>query len=120
MNRRCVRWGRADGRGGVLPRLSRTDLQAHLQNGETIADVAAAQGKSVSGLEDAMVAALKANLDANTTLTAQEKVADVALMRSHLHAMVSANDSSVHGSGPMGAGWAGSRLGVSSWRWSEE
>ncbi len=87
--------------------LSRTDLPARLQNGETLADVAAAQGKSVSGLEDAMVAAMTADLDANTTLTAQEKAADVALMRSHLHVMVSANDSSGDGDGPMGAGMGG-------------
>ena len=36
--------------------LSRTVLQAQLQNGKALADVTAAQGKSVSGLEDAMVA----------------------------------------------------------------
>jgi len=87
--------------------LSRTDLQAQLQNGQSLADVAAAQGKSVSGLEDAMVAAMTNNLDANTTLTAEEKAADLALMRSHLDVMVRATHSSGAGFGPMGAGVGG-------------
>ena len=87
--------------------LSRTDLQAQLQNGKSMADVALAQGKSVSGLDDAMVAAMTTNLDANTTLTAEEKAADVALMRSHLDVMVSATHSSGAGFEPIGAGMGG-------------
>ena len=86
--------------------LSLTDLRAQLHSGQSLADVAAAQGKSVSGLEDAMVAAMTSNLDANTSLTAEEKAAVVALMKSHLDAMVNATHSSGSGSGMglMGAG----------------
>ena len=87
--------------------LSRSDLQAQLQSGKSMADVAAAQGKSVSGLEDAMVAAMRTSLDADTALTAEEKAADVALMRSHLDVMVSATHSSGAGFGPMGVGMGG-------------
>jgi hypothetical protein len=87
--------------------LSRTDLQAQLHSGKALAEVAAAQGKSVSGLEEAMVAAMRTNLDANTTLTAAEKAADVALMRSHIDVMVSATHSSGAGFEPMGAGMGG-------------
>jgi hypothetical protein len=87
--------------------LSPTDLLAQLHNGTSLADVAAAQGKSASGLEDAMIAAMTANLDANTTLTAEEKAADLALMKSHLDVMVTATRSSAAGFGPMGAGMGG-------------
>jgi len=84
--------------------LSLTDLRAQLQSGTPLADVAAAQGKSLSGLEDAMVAAMTSHLDANTTLTAQEKAAALTLMRSNLDAMVTATHSSGSGIGLMGAG----------------
>jgi hypothetical protein len=84
--------------------LSRDDLLARLHSGQSLADVAAAQGKSVSGLEDAVMAAMTTNLDANTTLTAEEEAADLALMKSHLDAMVTATHSSGAGFGPMGAG----------------
>ena len=50
-----------------------------LQGGQSLADIAAAQGKSVSGLEDAMIAAMTSHLDANTTLTAEQKAALAAM-----------------------------------------
>jgi hypothetical protein len=83
--------------------LSRDDLLAQLHSGQSLAAVAAAQGKSVSGLEDAMMTAMTTTLDANTTLTAEAKAADLALMKSHLDAMVTATHSSGAGFGPMGA-----------------
>ena len=87
--------------------LGRTDLQAQLRIGKSPADVAATQGRSVSGIEDAVVAAMTTSLDANTTLTAAEKAADLAVMRSHLDVMVTAANSSGAGFGPMGAGMGG-------------
>jgi len=87
--------------------LGRTDLQAQLRIGKSPADVAATQGRSVSGIEDAVVAAMTTSLDANTTLTAAEKAADLAVMRSHLDVMVTATHSSGAGFGPMGAGMGG-------------
>ena len=87
--------------------LSRDDLLAQLHSGQSLAAVAAAQGKSVSGLEDAMMTAMTTTLDANTTLTAEEKAADLALMKSHLDTMVTATHSSGAGFGPMGAGMGG-------------
>ena len=84
--------------------LSLTDLRAELRSGTSLADVAAAQGKSVSGLEDAMIAAMTSHLDANTTLTAEGKAAALAAMKSHLDAVVTATPSSGSGLGPMGAG----------------
>jgi hypothetical protein len=82
--------------------LSQNDLLTHLRSGQLFADVAAAQGKSVSGLEDAVMAAMTTNLDVNTTLTAEEKAVHLALMKSHLDVMVTATHSSGAGFGPMG------------------
>lgn len=87
--------------------LSQTDLRAQLQGGQSLADIAAAQGKSVSGLEDAMLAAMTSNLDANTTLTAEQQAAHLALVESHLDAMVNAPHPSGAGIGPMGPGMGG-------------
>ena len=100
----------ADGRGGRLPGPEPGPICGrNCRSGTSLADVAAAQGKSVSGLEDAMIAAMTSHLDANTTLTAEEKAADLAMMKSHLDVMVTATHSSGSGFGPMGAraAWAG-------------
>ena len=87
--------------------LSPTELQTQLHNGQSLADVAAAQGKSASGLQDAMIAAMSANLDANTSLTPEEKAADLALMKSHLDLLMTATHASGAGFGPMGGGMGG-------------
>ena len=68
--------------------LSTTDLRTQMQSGKSLADIAKAQGKSVAGLKDAMVTAMKRNLDANTTLTAQQKADMLAEMKEHLDAML--------------------------------
>jgi hypothetical protein len=90
--------------------VSLSDLRADLQGGQSLADIAAAQGKSVSGLEDAMIAAISGHLDANTTLTAEQKAAALAAMRGHLDVMVTATHSPGSGIGPLGAGM-GSMMG---------
>jgi hypothetical protein len=87
--------------------LSQTDLLTHLHGGQSLADVAAAQGKSVSGLEDAMMAAMRTTLDSNPTLTPEEKAADLALIKSHLDTMVTATHPAGAGFGPMGAAMGG-------------
>lgn len=87
--------------------LSQTDLRAQLHNGQSLAAVAAAQGKSVSGLEDAMLAAMTSNLGAETTLTTEQKAVHLAQAEGHLDAMVNAPYSSGAGIGPMGAGMGG-------------
>jgi hypothetical protein len=81
--------------------LSQNDLLTQLHSGHLLAGVAAVQGKSVSGLEDAVMAAMTTNLDANMSFTAEEKAVDLALMKSHLDVMVSATHSSGAGFGPM-------------------
>lgn len=84
--------------------LSQTDLHEQREAGKSLADVAKAQGKSVPGLKDAMVAAVKGNLDANTTLTADQKTAILTKMQSRIDTMVNATHEPGSGSGPMGGG----------------
>ncbi|WP_030576456.1 hypothetical protein [Streptomyces anulatus] len=93
--------------------LSDNDLRAQLQAGKSLADVAKAQGKSVSGLEKSIVAAVKANLDNNTTLTADQKASRLAQVKEHVDEMVNATHTA--GSGPMGHGM-GQGMGMSGMR----
>lgn len=53
--------------------LSAEDLQAKMQAGTSLADIASAQGKSVAGLTEVMVTAAEAHINANTNLTAEQK-----------------------------------------------
>jgi hypothetical protein len=71
--------------------LSRAELAKQMHTGKTLAEIATAQGKTVTGLESTMVAAMRRNLAADTSLTAAQRTAMLALMRSHLEAMVTAN-----------------------------
>ncbi len=69
--------------------LSQTELIKQMHAGKTLADIAKAQGKTVSGVQAAMVAAMQRNLAADKALTAAQRTAILALMKSHLAAMVS-------------------------------
>ncbi|TFD22002.1 hypothetical protein [Cryobacterium sp. TMT2-23] len=85
--------------------LSQTELQDQMQSGKSLADAAQAQGKSVSGLEDAMVAAFKTNLDAANTLTPDQRAAAVAEMKSRIDTMMNTAHSPGEGMGAaFGAG----------------
>jgi hypothetical protein len=85
--------------------LTRTELQDQLQVGKSLAEVAKNQGKSVSGLEDAMVAALKTNLDTNSTLTPDQKAAALEQMKSRIDTMVNTTHTPGEGMGArMGTG----------------
>lgn len=88
--------------------LSDADLQAQLRAGKTLAQVAADKGKSVDGLKQAMLAAAKSNLDANTTLTAEQKAARLEQMKTWLDTMV--NQVHAPGTGP-GVGMGGGHMG---------
>lgn len=89
--------------------LSPTDLQTQLRAGTSLADVAKAKGKSVSGLEDAMLAAAQRSLDADTTLSAEQKTTMLSRMKSQIDTMVTATH---RGSG-MGMGAGGGMMGGS-------
>lgn len=87
--------------------LSLDELRSRLRAGLSLADVAEAQGKSVTGLKNAFMTAMEKRLDANVTLTATQKAQLLERMRSHLDAMISGTgmfSESMMGNGRMGAG----------------
>jgi hypothetical protein len=81
--------------------LSQAQLRDQLQAGKSLAALATARGKSVSGLESAIAAAATTQINASSRLTAAQKTALIAEMRSHLDAMVNATHSG--GAGMRGA-----------------
>jgi hypothetical protein len=92
--------------------LSQSDLAADLQKGETLAQIAIAQGKTVTGLEAAIVADAKSHLDAEVTagtITAAQESARLADLSSHVDDMVNSTGppAGAH-RGPGGPGGPGS------------
>lgn len=77
--------------------LTQAQLQSQLRSGKSLADVASAQGKPVSGLKDAILTAMTNQINASTRLTAAQKTAMISEVKSHLDAMVNATH-------PYGAG----------------
>ncbi|MBN1170982.1 MAG: hypothetical protein JXA67_02305 [Micromonosporaceae bacterium] len=92
--------------------LSETDLQAQLRSGKTLADLAKAQGKSESGLKDAMVAAAKQAIDANTALTAEQKATALDQATSRIEAMITRSHQPGAGLGRKGGGGGGFGRGL--------
>jgi hypothetical protein len=94
--------------------LSPAQLRTQLESGKTLADVAKAQGKSVDGLEQAIVAAAKTKLDAAVTdghLTAKQRDALLARLQQHVGDLVNGKlferfAGPPHGPGH-GGGWRG-------------
>ena len=83
--------------------LTADELRTDLQSGKTLAQLATAQGKTVSGLEDAIVAGAKTNLDAAVaagTLTAAQEATKLADLQSHV-------DDIVNSTGPPAGGHGG-------------
>ncbi len=72
--------------------LGRTEaqLRGRLQDGASLAAIARAQGKSVTGLENAIVAAVRERLQANTRLTTEQRTALLERLPSRLDVMVRA------------------------------
>lgn len=83
--------------------MSQTSLQTQLQDGKTLAQVASARGESVSGLQAAITAAAKTHLDANSALTADQKAAITAQIKTRLNSIINNGHQSGAGVGPMGA-----------------
>jgi hypothetical protein len=78
-------------------------IRADRRSGETLAELATAQGKTVSGLEAAILADAKTHLDAEVaagTLTATQESSILTDLSSHL-------DSMVNSTGPPAAGMGG-------------
>ena len=71
--------------------LTQAELRTQLEAGKTLAQIATAQGKSVSGLEDVIYADAKSNLDqavAAGKLTAAQEQTMLADLKSHLDDIV--------------------------------
>lgn len=71
---------------GLTPK----QLRAQLRDGRSLAQVAAARGKPVQGLENAILAGAVKTIDAHTGWTAARKAAVTARVKSHLNAVVNA------------------------------
>jgi hypothetical protein len=80
--------------------LTTAELRTQLTSGETLAQVATAQGTTVAGLEAAIVADATTHLDADVaagTITAAQEAARLADLKAHV-------DDMVNGTGPPGGG----------------
>jgi hypothetical protein len=84
--------------------LSLTQLRTQLHPGTSLADITEAQGKPVSGLKDAILAAMTSRINANTALTAQQETAMISQANSHLDTMINVDMDMDHVPGP-GMGW---------------
>ena len=80
--------------------LSQDDLVSQLRAGKSLAAIAAAQGKTVAGLKNAILTAGTSEIDASTWLTAAQKATLVSDLKSHL-------DDIVNGTFPAGPRWLG-------------
>ena len=90
----------ADYLGLTLPQ-----LRAQLYSGQSLADLASARGKSVSGLKDAILAAMTSRINADTALSPQQKAAMISQAESHLDTMITMD------MGHMGGPGAGEGMG---------
>ena len=82
--------------------LPTADLLTQLRSGSSLADIAASQGKSVSGLKDIMLRGMQQYLDGGS-LTASQRSSMLAHMRASVTVMLNAK----HASGTNGSGFRG-------------
>ena len=68
--------------------LSLAQLRGQLRSGNSLADIAEAQGKTVPGLKDALLAAMTSRISANTALTAPQRAAMISQAKDHLDTMI--------------------------------
>src|SRR5262245_59631558 len=89
--------------------LTAAELRTQLESGKTLADIAKAQGKTVAGRADAVVADAKTHLDGDVAagkLTAAQEAAMLADLKAHVDDFVNGV-----GPGPGGPGGPGGRHG---------
>jgi hypothetical protein len=85
--------------------LTAAELRTQLESGKTLAEIAKAQGKTVTGLTDAIVADAKARLDAAVAdgrLTSAQAASMLADLKSHVDDMVNSTGPGPRGHGPGG------------------
>jgi hypothetical protein len=82
--------------------LTQAELRTQLRAGKSLTQIAQAQGKSVSGLQDVIYASAKKRLDqavANGRLTAAQEQTLLATLKSHLDDIVTRTGRPPHGPG---------------------
>lgn len=92
--------------------LSQSQLLSRLQAGKSLAEVATAQGKSVSGLKNAILTAATSQINASTRLSAAQKAQEISELKSRLDTIVNQTHPGGLGMPGMGspgrgAGWTG-------------
>ena len=93
--------------------LSLTQLRTQMHSGKSLAAIAQAQGKPVSGLKDAILAGMTSRINADTALTAQQRAAMISQVKSRLDTMINMDMDHLPGAGmrwhmtgsPMGGMW---------------
>ena len=83
-------------------RLSQAQLRSELQSGKSLADVARAQGKPVSGLKITILGAITSWVNSSSALSAGQKAAIISEVKSHLDAIVNMTCRSAMGMHQMG------------------
>jgi hypothetical protein len=68
--------------------LSQAQLQSRLESGKSLADVARAQGKPVSGLKSTILADVTSRVNASSSLSPAQKTKVISQVKSHLDAIV--------------------------------
>jgi hypothetical protein len=95
--------------------LSESDLRTKLEAGQSLADVAKAQGKDLAGLEQAILAAAKADLDkavADKDLTQSQADDILANLKSHIDNIANGSLRFRGPGGPGGPGHVGRAFGA--------
>jgi hypothetical protein len=82
--------------------LSQAKLGSELQSGKSLADVARAQGKPVSGLKSTILATVTSQVNASSKLGSAQKAKVIGEVKSHLDAIVNATCKHGMGSHQMG------------------
>jgi hypothetical protein len=82
--------------------ISQAKLFSELRSGKSLAAVAKAEGKSVPGLENAILAAATSEINARSGLTAAQKKEMISELKSHLNALVTMTPPSGPPTGGMG------------------
>jgi hypothetical protein len=82
--------------------LSQAQLQSQLQSGKSLAEVARAQGKPVSGLKSTILADVTSRVNASSKLSPAQKSKVISEVKSHLDAIVNTTCRSGMGAHKMG------------------
>ncbi len=81
--------------------ISQDQLRTQLEAGKSLAQVATADGKSVSGLKNALVTAITARVNAASGLTAAQKTKLISELKSHVDGLVNSTIPAGFGMRPM-------------------